>query len=67
MNSIDLVNQWKQPGSRQAGSAGHPAGEIRLRAAGGLARRSALLAIYDLESQTYDTISCPVVPGEENG
>ncbi|MDH6579912.1 hypothetical protein [Kitasatospora sp. MAP5-34] len=44
ITSIDLVHQWKQPGERQGASAGHPAGEIRLRTTSRLARRSALLA-----------------------
>ncbi|MEV7929707.1 MULTISPECIES: hypothetical protein [unclassified Kitasatospora] len=47
MNTPDLVRQWKQPGMRQGEAVDHPAGEIRLRAAGGLARRTALLAAHD--------------------
>ncbi|MDH6109624.1 hypothetical protein P3T36_000395 [Kitasatospora sp. MAP12-15] len=65
MDSIDMVSQWKQSGTGRPGSAGHPAGEIRLRAAGGLARRSVLLAVYDVESITYETVSGPAVFGED--
>ncbi|MFE9426943.1 hypothetical protein ACFYNO_28710 [Kitasatospora sp. NPDC006697] len=44
MNTTDLVQLWKQPTTRPGtAAADHPAGQIRLRSAGGLGRRSQLL------------------------
>ncbi|MFF2044445.1 hypothetical protein ACFVVX_28895 [Kitasatospora sp. NPDC058170] len=44
MNDSDLVLSWKQPDARPDEAVDHPAGDIRLRAGGGLGLRSQLLA-----------------------
>ncbi|MFD9356173.1 hypothetical protein [Streptomyces sp. NPDC060031] len=68
MNANDLVQSWKQPGTRSGTAADHPAGEIRLRAGGGLGRRSGLLGAHQSVALTncpWPTVTIPVVPDEE--
>ncbi|MEV5351266.1 hypothetical protein [Streptomyces achromogenes] len=43
MNTNDLVRFRNQPATRHGAATDHPAGEIRLRSGGGLARRSQIL------------------------
>ncbi|MFF1907561.1 hypothetical protein [Kitasatospora sp. NPDC058218] len=44
MNDTDLALTWKQPDARPDEAVDHPAGDIRLRAGGGLGLRSQLLS-----------------------
>ncbi|MEV0534505.1 hypothetical protein [Kitasatospora sp. NPDC050463] len=44
MNDTDLALTWKQPEARPDEAVDHPAGDIRLRAGGGLGLRSQLLS-----------------------
>ncbi|WP_327412342.1 hypothetical protein [Streptomyces sp. NBC_01233] len=68
MNANDLVQSWKQLGTRSGTAVDHPAGEIRLRAGGGLGRRSGLLGAHQSVGLSHDpwpTVSITVVPDEE--
>ncbi|MFI9273524.1 hypothetical protein ACIGXM_22820 [Kitasatospora sp. NPDC052896] len=69
METLDLVRSWKRPDLRTDGMPGHPAGAITLRTSGALARRADLLAGYgsayaETVHLPYETMSCPVAPGE---
>ncbi|WP_329486119.1 hypothetical protein OG618_05835 [Kitasatospora sp. NBC_01246] len=44
MNDTDLAQTWNQPEARPEEAVDHPAGDIRLRAGGGLGLRSQLLS-----------------------
>ncbi|MFD3513781.1 hypothetical protein [Streptomyces sp. NPDC058657] len=67
MKANDSVQSWKQPGTRSGTAVDHPAGEIVLRAGGGLGRRSELLGAYRSAALTHPwpTVTVPVAPDGE--
>ncbi|MGV9264152.1 hypothetical protein ACWDRR_05750 [Kitasatospora sp. NPDC003701] len=62
MNHTDPTPNWKQPDARPDEAVDHPAGDIRLRAGGGLGLRSQLLSAAGTTAPGFEfpTMTVPI-------